>query len=221
MIEGRDRVLRLRWADLGEGAEFLGVDANGLFGDALSGGRAGKGGLVFDAAEEARAGVARTGAGGAAIADPELFEALGARRRLERPAAVRADFEQRKLGSAGDHDLRARGGFIGDGPTVFAGVFLVEGDGLGDPVGPGGEKDAYRLGQGAGQSAHGLAGAFERGQRGVGSAGGLVIALGADVQVHGQGDTRQEECEQPGKTERHGHPDTTAAGQFPQAFLAT
>ena len=150
MVESRDRVLRLRGADLGEGAEFLGVDADSLLSDALGGGAARKGGLVFDAAEEARAGVARAGAGRTTIADPELFEALGARRRLKRPAAVRADLERGELGSAGDHDLGARGGFVGDGPTDLARVFLVERDGLRDQVSPGGEDDAHWLGQRAG-----------------------------------------------------------------------
>jgi len=43
MVESRDRVLRLRGADFSEGAEFLGVDADGLLSDALGGGAAGKG----------------------------------------------------------------------------------------------------------------------------------------------------------------------------------
>ena len=119
MIERRDRILRLRGADFGEGAEFLRVDTEGLFGDALRGGRAGKGGFVFDAAEEAGAGIAGAGTGGAAIADPELFEALAARRRLEGPAPVGVDLEGWKLRTARDHDLGARGGLIGDRPAGF------------------------------------------------------------------------------------------------------
>jgi hypothetical protein len=41
------------------------------------------------------------------------------------------------------------------------------------------------------------------------------------VQVQSQGGARQEEREQREAAERHSHPDNTATGRFPQAFLAT
>jgi hypothetical protein len=41
------------------------------------------------------------------------------------------------------------------------------------------------------------------------------------VHVQGLGGAGQQESEQQAKAERHGYPDKTDVGRFPQAFLAT
>ena len=139
VVESRDRVLRVRGADFGEGIEFLRVEADDLLGNSRGGRAAGQGGLALDAAQEAGARIARAGAGGSAVADPKLLKSFGTRRRLEGPAPVLADFEGRQFLASRNHDLGSGGGFVGDRPSRFAGVTFVECDRLGEMVGTPGE----------------------------------------------------------------------------------
>ena len=206
VVEGHDGVLRVGGADFGEGVEFLRFQAEGLLGHA--GGRcaAGDRRLALDAPQEAGAGIARAGAGGSAAADPELFEALGAGRQLERPASVRPGFEDGQFPAAGNHRHGARGGFVGDAAAGFAGIAFVERDRLGDAVGSGGEDDPHRFGQRTGELTDRLAGAFERRQRGVGASGGAVIAQRRDVDFQGLDRERQQKGEQQERAARHAYP---------------
>ena len=92
---------------------------------------------------------------------------------------------------------------------------------MGEAISPRGEDHADRFCERAGQSADGEAGSFKGRQRGLGLAAGAVIAFGRDMQVERRAAEGQEDCQKQRRTERHGHPDKTRPGRFPQDFLAT
>ena len=150
MVERHHRVLGFRRADFAEGREFLGVDADDLLGEPRSRRAARDGSFALDAADIVVPGIIRARSRCAGVGDPELFEGLGPRGNLQRPASVFARREWRQFLAPGDHDLGARRRLVADGLSFAAGIFRVKRDGGGQAIGAFGEDHVDRLGQRAG-----------------------------------------------------------------------
>ena len=159
--ECHQRVLGHGGFHLAERRQLLRVDADSLFREA--GGRYAtrNRGFALDAAHEAGAWVAGTGASGAQVSDPQLLEHLGARRNLQSPPAILTRLEGRQFLAAGKDHLRARRGFVRDGASRLAGILLIESDGFGDAISPRREDYPDGFGERTGQLADGESGSFD------------------------------------------------------------